>query len=72
MVGGVVAAGLVGVLVVGYLALSASGPRRTASGLIANGEEAPGFTLPKLGASGSLSLGDLKGKVVVLNFWHSK
>jgi hypothetical protein len=28
--------------------------------------------VPKLGASGSLSLGDLKGKVVVLNFWYSK
>ncbi len=41
-------------------------------GLVATGEEAPGFTLPKLGASGSVSLGDLKGKVMLLNFWHSK
>ncbi len=72
MVGGVVAAAVVAVLVVGYLAMSASGPRRTPSGLVANGEEAPSFTLAKLGASGSLSLGDLKGKVVLLNFWHSK
>ena len=72
MVGGVLAAALAAVVVVGYLAISASGPRRTPKGLVATGEEAPGFTLPKLGASGSVSLGDLKGKVMLLNFWHSK
>ena len=32
---------------------------------------APNFTLPRLDASGDLSLASLKGKAVVLNFWAS-
>jgi len=32
---------------------------------------APDFELPRLGASGRLSLASLKGKVVVLNYWAS-
>jgi cytochrome c biogenesis protein CcmG/thiol:disulfide interchange protein DsbE len=34
-------------------------------------ERVPGFTLPRLGAPGHLSLASLRGKVVVLNFWAS-
>src|SRR3954454_7998988 len=32
---------------------------------------APGFDLPRLDASGKLSLASLRGKAVVLNFWQS-
>ncbi len=63
---------VVGVLVVGYLAMSASGPRRSADGLVAKGEQAPVFSLPRLGGSGSVAPADFKGKVLVLNFWHSQ
>ncbi|HCO04081.1 MAG TPA: redoxin [Actinobacteria bacterium] len=35
------------------------------------GQPAPQFRLPMLEGSGTLSLADLKGKVVVLNFWAS-
>jgi cytochrome c biogenesis protein CcmG/thiol:disulfide interchange protein DsbE len=35
------------------------------------GKAAPAFTLPELSGSGSISLEQLKGKVVVLNFWSS-
>ena len=68
MLGGILAAALIVVLVAGSLAMSASGPSK----LVANGEAAPGFTLPRLGSPGSLTLEGLKGKVVVLNFWHSQ
>jgi hypothetical protein len=71
LAGGIVALAVVATVVFGYLALSA-GPRRTAAGLVANGEPAPSFTLGRLGAAGSVSLGDLQGKVVVVNFWHSQ
>lgn len=33
------------------------------------GADAPGFTLPKVDGSGNLSLGALRGKVVVVGFW---
>ncbi|HEY7677715.1 MAG TPA: hypothetical protein VIG69_11625, partial [Candidatus Methylomirabilis sp.] len=52
--GTIVGLAVVAVLVVGYLAMS-GGPRRTADGLIAKGEEAPAFSLPRLGGSGSVS-----------------
>jgi len=71
MAGGIVAVAAAAVLVVGYLAMSA-GPRRTPAGLVANGEQAPTFSLGRLGAAGSVSLADLKGKVVAVNFWHSQ
>ena len=32
---------------------------------------APGFTLPRLDAGGSLNLASLRGKAVVINFWAS-
>lgn len=67
----IVAAAVAGVLVVGYLALS-GGPRRTAEGLVARGEQAPAFSVARLGGSGSVSLEELKGRVGVVNFWHSQ
>ena len=33
------------------------------------GHPAPAFSLPVLGGGGSLSLGSLRGKVVLVNFW---
>jgi cytochrome c biogenesis protein CcmG/thiol:disulfide interchange protein DsbE len=40
---------------------------------LARGEKppAPAFTLPRLDAEGTLSLADLRGKAVVINFWAS-
>jgi cytochrome c biogenesis protein CcmG/thiol:disulfide interchange protein DsbE len=35
------------------------------------GSRAPNFTAPRLGGNGSISLSDLRGKPVVLNFWAS-
>ncbi len=72
-----IAAAIVGVasiavLVVIYLSMSGAEPRRTKDGLVATGEPAPAFSLPRLGGAGSLSPADFKGKVLVLNFWHSQ
>ena len=36
-----------------------------------SGQPAPTFTLPALDGDGSISLGDFKGKPIVLNFWAS-
>lgn len=69
--GAIVGVAVLAVLGVGYLAMS-GGPRRTADGLVARGEEAPAFSLPRLGGSGSISPADVKGRVLVLNFWHSQ
>jgi cytochrome c biogenesis protein CcmG, thiol:disulfide interchange protein DsbE len=44
-------------------------PRALPSELL--GEPAPVFTLPRLGADGTVSLASLRGQVVVLNFWAS-
>jgi cytochrome c biogenesis protein CcmG, thiol:disulfide interchange protein DsbE len=35
------------------------------------GQQAPSFTLRRIGAPGTLSLASLRGKAVVLNFWAS-
>jgi cytochrome c biogenesis protein CcmG/thiol:disulfide interchange protein DsbE len=42
-------------------------------GALARGERppAPAFTLPRLDTEGTLSLADLRGKAVVINFWAS-
>ncbi len=69
--GVIVGVAVAAVLVVGYLAWS-GGPKRTAEGLVANGQVAPAFSLPKLGGSGTLSPADFKGKLLVLNFWYSQ
>jgi ABC-type nitrate/sulfonate/bicarbonate transport system substrate-binding protein len=70
--GGIVAVAVLAVLVVAYLAMSAGAPKRTGEGLVAKGEQAPAFSLARLGGSGSVSLADFKGKVVVVNFWNSQ
>jgi cytochrome c biogenesis protein CcmG/thiol:disulfide interchange protein DsbE len=57
------------VVVVGLLALFAYGLRLQGSGPVDSGD-APTFTLP-LFDGGSISLADLRGKVVVINFWAS-
>lgn len=37
--------------------------------VLERGGEAPGFDLPLLGADGSVSLADYRGRVVLVNFW---
>jgi cytochrome c biogenesis protein CcmG/thiol:disulfide interchange protein DsbE len=63
---------LIGLLIYGVTAQSAS---RTLDELVARGQRAPApeasRSLPVLGGGGLSSLGSLKGKVVVLNFWAS-
>jgi cytochrome c biogenesis protein CcmG/thiol:disulfide interchange protein DsbE len=48
-------------------------PDRGVDEALARGERAPApaLELPKLGAEGTASLGDYRGRVVVLNFWAS-
>lgn len=38
---------------------------------ISEGDEAPGFTLPRLGSDATFTLADHRGEVVVLDFWAS-
>ena len=35
------------------------------------GDEAPGFSLPAIGAEKTISLADFRGKTVLINFWAS-
>jgi cytochrome c biogenesis protein CcmG, thiol:disulfide interchange protein DsbE len=53
--------------------LSSSEPDRGVEEALARGEreKAPAIELPRLGAEGTGSLADYRGKVVVLNFWAS-
>jgi cytochrome c biogenesis protein CcmG/thiol:disulfide interchange protein DsbE len=44
-------------------------PRAVPSPLVGKG--APAFALPRLDAPGEVRLGDLRGRVVVVNFWAS-
>jgi cytochrome c biogenesis protein CcmG, thiol:disulfide interchange protein DsbE len=64
------AAALVGLLAYG---LTARGDDRTLDEALAKGDRVPAPTaeLPRLGAPGTASLADEKGKVVVLNVWAS-
>lgn len=62
--GGAIAAAVLVAIAV-FAALWATGPPPEP---IRPGQEAPGFTLPGLDG-GSVSLADLRGKVVLLNFW---
>jgi cytochrome c biogenesis protein CcmG, thiol:disulfide interchange protein DsbE len=68
----VVGAALIGLLVYGVSAQSAS---RTLDDLVARGQQPPapsaGRSLPELSGAGRSSLATLAGKVVVLNFWAS-
>jgi cytochrome c biogenesis protein CcmG/thiol:disulfide interchange protein DsbE len=36
---------------------------------VGRGSRAPGFTLPRLGSDAAVTLSDLRGKVVLVNFW---
>ena len=70
---GSLAAGFVLVPVLAFVVVLATGlgrdPRTLPSELI--GEPAPTFTLPRLGGGASVSLGSLRGQLVIVNFWAS-
>jgi cytochrome c biogenesis protein CcmG/thiol:disulfide interchange protein DsbE len=61
---------LVWVGVLGLLAILALGLRRAQQGPITVGDKVPNFTLTTFEGE-TINLTDLKGKVVVLNFWAS-
>ena len=67
---GALALALVALLAYGVLS---KGDDTSLDEAVAKGDrpEAPARTLPVLGSNGERSLADLKGKVVVLNFWAS-
>jgi cytochrome c biogenesis protein CcmG/thiol:disulfide interchange protein DsbE len=58
------------VVALGFVLLLATGLLK-APGHPGAGKPAPGFSAPLLGGNGTLSLSDLEGKPVVLNFWAS-
>ena len=58
-------------IVVGLLALLVWKLARGGPQHVKAGQEAPNFTLDRIGAPGKLSLASLRGKTVVLNFWAS-
>ena len=74
---GIVVAVAVGGLLLGVLGASLKVKSANPLGQNPSGKDAPNFTLPLLGAAGSigdpgaLTLSDLRGKPVVLNFWAS-
>jgi cytochrome c biogenesis protein CcmG/thiol:disulfide interchange protein DsbE len=63
------------VAVLGLLAFATARTNRPASISVALARgltpEAPAFALPRLDTRGTLDLGSLRGRVVVLNFWAS-
>ncbi|MGI8709107.1 MAG: TlpA family protein disulfide reductase [Actinomycetota bacterium] len=54
-----------------FVGLLAFGLMNTTDGPPAPGDPAPAFSAPLLGDAGSLSLEELEGRPVVLNFWAS-
>jgi cytochrome c biogenesis protein CcmG/thiol:disulfide interchange protein DsbE len=64
------AAALVGLLAYG---VASKGANTTLDDAVARGQRpaAPEMSLPRLGAPGSASLADYRGKVVILNMWAS-
>ena len=72
LVGQVCALALVAALL-GLLVWKVAKDNSGAAGALAKGEHptAPAFALPRLDGSGHLSIADLRGKAVVVNFWAS-
>ncbi len=68
---GILVAILLGGAVIGILGASLKAGGTGRLGQEPAGETAPDFTLPLLDGSGSLTLSDLRGKPVLLNFWAS-
>lgn len=72
-VGQVMAIGAVAALLALLVWKVVQGNDGGAAGSLAKGEHpvAPAFTLPRLDTTGDLSIGSLRGKAVVVNFWAS-
>ena len=67
---------LIWVLLIGLLAIVAMGLRRAQQGTVQPGQKIDSFSLPlysgyQLDGKNEIKLEDLRGKVVVLNFWAS-
>jgi cytochrome c biogenesis protein CcmG, thiol:disulfide interchange protein DsbE len=67
---------LIWVFLIGLLAIVAMGLRRAQQGTVQPGQKIESFTLPlysgyQLDGKNEIKLEDLRGKVVVLNFWAS-
>ncbi len=67
---------IIWVFLIGLLAIVALGLRRAQQGTVQPGQKIENFTLPlysgyDLGGKSEVKLEDLRGKVVVLNFWAS-
>ena len=57
---------------IAFVALLLYGVLHKPGGVVADGSaQAPPFTAPRLDGEGTVSLGDLAGKPIVLNFWAS-
>ena len=68
--------GIIWIVVLGFLVFLATGLLRAQKGIVAVGEPAPEFVLTTFAddqfpQSRDIALKDLKGKVVVVNFWAS-
>lgn len=67
---------IIWVVLVGLLVLVAIALKRSQQGTVQPGDKIPNFTMPlfsgyELNGGSQVSLGDLHGKVVMINFWAS-